>query len=72
MYTGASGSKSEMHSHPDLVAIALSDAHVRFTDGDGQSMEIELPAGAAMFNEAGSHSTEVLGGESRVIIVELK
>lgn len=72
MYTGGPGTASDMHEHPDLVAIALSDAHVRFTDGDGQSMEIELPAGAAMYNEAGSHKTEVLGGESRVILVELK
>ncbi len=35
-------------------------------------MEIELPAGAAMFDSAKSHSTEVIKGESKVVIVELK
>ncbi|MEE8046457.1 MAG: cytoplasmic protein [Dehalococcoidia bacterium] len=72
MYSGGPGSASEMHEHPDLVAIAITDAHVRFTDESGESMELNLPAGAAMFDSAKSHSTEVLSGESKVILVELK
>jgi hypothetical protein len=72
LYVGGSGSQSVMHEHPDLVAVALTDAHVRFTKPGSETMEIELPAGAAMFDPAGSHSTEVLAGESRVILVELK
>jgi hypothetical protein len=72
LYVGGPGPASEMHEHPDLVAVALTDASVRFTNTAGQSMEIEMPAGAAMFDAAGSHSTEVLKGESRIILVELK
>ena len=72
MYSGGVGPASPMHSHPDLVAIAITDAHVRFTAEDGESMELNLPAGAAMFDAAKSHSTEVLSGESKVILVELK
>ena len=72
VYVGGTGSKSEMHEHPDLVAIALTDAHVRFTLGNGETRELEIPAGAAMFDPAAWHSTEVLSGESRVILVELR
>ena len=72
MYEGGPGPASEMHDHPDLVAIAITDAHVRFTDASGESMELNLPAGAAMFDSAKAHSTEVLSGTSKVILVELK
>jgi hypothetical protein len=72
LYVGGPGGPSEMHSHPDLVAVALTDAHVRFIAENGESMDLNLPAGAAMFDEAKSHSTEVLSGESKVILVELK
>ena len=49
-----------MHSHPAIVAVALADAKVRFTLANGQSMELELNAGMAMYQDAADHGTEVL------------
>jgi hypothetical protein len=72
LYVGGPEPASEMHSYPDLVTVAITDAHVRFTAENGESMELNLPAGAAMFDSAKSHSTEILSGESKVILVERK
>ena len=72
-YRGRAGAKTEMHSHPDVVAIAVSDIQVRFTSPDGQSFEAELKSGQSMFAPGGDHSTENIGGtEAHVILVELK
>ena len=71
-FEGKKGDKTAMHSHPDLVAIALSDAKVEFGMPNGESMELELPAGAAMFNAAFEHTTTVLSESSSVILIELK
>ena len=72
-FKGASGTKTEMHSHPNVVAVVLSDSKVRFTLPDGQSMDLELKAGHAMYMDAADHATEITGsGESHVIIIELK
>ena len=62
-----------MHSHPDVLAYAITGGKFRFAFPDGQSMEVELQAGESMFVEAMSHSTEKLGpGEAHVLLVELK
>lgn len=72
-FRGETGDKTEMHSHPAVVAIALSSAEVRFTLAGGQSMEIALSAGQAMYMDAADHATEILGsGAAHVILVELK
>jgi quercetin dioxygenase-like cupin family protein len=72
-FEGAVGTKTEMHSHPNIVAIVLSDSAVRFTSPDGQSMELELKAGMAMYMDAAEHATEVIGSSaSHVVLVELK
>ena len=72
-FRGSTGDKTAMHSHPAVVAIALSSAEVRFTLPGGQSMEIELNAGQAMYMDAADHSTEILSSsEAHVILVELK
>ena len=71
-FRGKVGDKTSMHSHPAVVAIALTAAEVRFTMG-GQSMEISLSAGQAMYMDATDHATEILGSsEAHVILVELK
>ena len=63
-FKGKPGDKTEMHSHPAVVAIPLPT---------GDSMEIELGAGHAMYMDAAEHATEVLGtDDSHVILVELK
>jgi quercetin dioxygenase-like cupin family protein len=72
-FEGAVGTKTEMHSHPNIVAIVLSDSAVRFTSPGGQSMELELKSGMAMYMDAAEHATEVIGSSaSHVVLVELK
>ncbi len=72
-FRGSPGTRTEMHSHPAVVAVVVTDSKVRFTLPGGQSQELELPAGMAMYQDAADHATEVLGdSESHVILIELK
>lgn len=67
------GDKTEMHGHPNLVAVCITDGKYRFTSPDGQTMEVELKAGMAMCFPAAEHETENIGtAEGQVILVELK
>jgi len=67
------GVKTEMHTHPSQVAVAISDGQYRFTSPDGQSMEVELKAGQAMYLDPVEHTTEIIGtSEAHVLLVELK
>ncbi len=67
------GQSSNMHSHPDLVAVALTPASGRFTLPNGQTVDIEFQEGEAMFLEGQDHAVENTGtAELRVILVELK
>jgi quercetin dioxygenase-like cupin family protein len=67
------GDRTEMHSHPALVAYAIQDGRFKFTFPDGASEEIELQAGQVIFSDAVTHSTENVGTtEGHVILVELK
>ena len=70
---GQPGDKTEMHSHPANVAIAITDGKYRFTSPDGRTMEAELKAGQAMYFDAVEHAGEFMGtGEARALLVELK
>ena len=51
------GESTAMHTHPDYVVYLLSDGKVRFTSPSGETGEVELPAGAAMWREAEEHAT---------------
>ena len=67
------GVKSEMHSHPDTVVVALTLLKGKFTLGDGQTVDIEIPAGESGFVEAQDHMVENTDtAELRGILVELK
>ena len=68
------GDKTEMHSHPPVVAYALNDGKYRFTHpGGGEPMEIEMKAGDSVYMDAVEHATENIGSaEGRVVLVELK
>ena len=67
------GVKSRMHSHPDMVAVALTPAKVKFTLANRQTAEVELRAGETMFAPGQDHTAENTGtSEFRVILVELK
>ena len=65
--------KTEMHSHPAVVAVALTSAKVKFTLPGGQVMEAELEPGQAMYMDATDHATENVGSNAiRVELVEIK
>ena len=67
------GAKTEMHTHPSQVAIAIIDGRFRFSSPDGESVEVELKAGEVMYLDPVEHTTEILGTkEAHVILVELK
>jgi hypothetical protein len=62
-----------MHSQTDSVAYAIMDIAATFTSPDGQSIDIALEAGQAMFTDAITHETEATSdGASRVLLFELK
>ena len=65
--------KSVMHSHPDLVAIFLTDGRVKFTFPGGKTEERDMKAGTALFTPAVRHLPENLtDGDMEIILVELK
>ena len=67
------GDTTAMHSHPAVVVDAISGGKFKFTSPDGQSMEMDVPAGQAMYMDASEHATENVGTtEGHVILVELK
>ncbi len=72
-YRAGAGEVTELHTHPDHVAITTSVGKFRFTTADGDSMEVELETGQTLFLEAGDHRTENIGdSEATGFIVELK
>jgi quercetin dioxygenase-like cupin family protein len=67
------GEKSVMHSHPDSVAVYLSNAKVKMTFPDGKTQEAEVKAGEAQFTPAATHLPQNIGTkEVEMILVELK
>jgi quercetin dioxygenase-like cupin family protein len=65
--------KSVMHSHPDAVAIYLTDVHVKMTTPDGKSSESTGKAGEAVWTPAGTHLPENLSdAPNEGILVEMK
>ena len=67
------GEKSVMHSHPNAVAIFLSDAKGKFTFPDGKTQDINTKAGDVVWNDATVHLPESTGDKGfDVMVVELK
>jgi len=65
--------KSIMHSHPNSVAVYLSDSKGKFTLPDGKTQEINTKAGEAQFTPAATHLPENTGDTPLdLIVVELK
>ena len=72
-YRGGPGNKTEMHSHPDVLAYAVVGGKFKFTHEDGQSFEAELGSGESMFVEGENHATENTGStNAHILLVELK
>jgi quercetin dioxygenase-like cupin family protein len=67
------GEKSVMHSHPASVATFLTDGTVKFTMPDGKTQEASVKAGQVIWEPAGPHLPENIGGKPfELILVELK
>jgi quercetin dioxygenase-like cupin family protein len=65
--------KSVWHYHPAAVAIAVTDAHVKFNLPGGKSQESTMKAGETMLTPAGKHLPENLSdSDFEVILIELK
>ncbi len=70
---GSPGLNTGMHSHPNQVAIGLTDAKMKFTFPNGGSAEVELKAGEVIYLEPVEHTVELLAPEEcRLILVEVK
>src|SRR5258707_13300706 len=67
------GEKSVMHSHPNTVAVFLTDAKGRFTFPDGKSQDFNGKAGDVISDTAKVHLPENTGDKAfDVVVVELK
>jgi quercetin dioxygenase-like cupin family protein len=65
--------KSEMHSHPEGVAVFLTDGNVRFTLPDGKTQDVTVEAGQVIWSPETAHQPENTGKESfEVIQIEFK
>lgn len=67
------GEKSVMHSHPESIAVFLSEAHAKFTYPDGRSEDSNANAGTVQHMDAFTHLPESTSKTPfEVIQVELK
>jgi|SRR5277367_870352 quercetin dioxygenase-like cupin family protein len=67
------GEKSVMHSHPNSVAVYLTDGMTRMNTPDGKSQDSPAKAGSAVWTPAGSHLPQNIGSKAfEVVLVELK
>lgn len=65
--------KSVMHSHPEAVAVFLTDGKARFTMPDGKTQDVDIKGGTAMWNAATTHLPENVGEKAfEVMVIELK
>jgi quercetin dioxygenase-like cupin family protein len=66
---------SAMHEHPNLVAVALTEAQVRVTNADGTIQDRGLRAGQVVFQPAGgpAHSEQNTSDQPlEIVVVDLK
>ena len=69
----APGEKSTMHSHPNTVAVFLTDAKGRFMFPDGKSQDFSVKAGDVISDDAKVHLPENTSDKAfDVVVVELK
>ena len=67
------GEKSTMHSHPNSVAVFVSDTKGKFTFPDGKSQDFDRKAGDVVSNEATVHLPENTSDKPfDVVVIELK
>lgn len=67
------GEESVMHSHPESVAVFLTDIQAHMTMADGSTQEVSATAGEAVYGPGGAHQPRNIGESGwEVIEVELK
>ncbi|MGE3912108.1 MAG: cytoplasmic protein [Chloroflexota bacterium] len=72
-YRDQPGQKTSPHDHPNSVMRTLSSFKRRLINAEGQSVDVELPAGMTRWLDAQTHSGENIGEtETHVLFVELK
>src|SRR2546427_2669577 len=60
--------KSVWHTHPNAVAVAVTDAHIKFNLPGGKSQEQTFKAGEVIWTPAGKHLPENLGDSDFEVI----
>ena len=62
-----------MHYHPAHVTVSLTGAKLKVTSANGKVDFVDIPPGYVFFEEAVTHSAEIIGGSgTRTCIIELK
>jgi quercetin dioxygenase-like cupin family protein len=65
--------KSVLHSHPNSVAVYLSDGSMRFTDAKGKTTDASGKAGQTQYTDAQVHMPENTGDTGfDAVVIELK
>jgi quercetin dioxygenase-like cupin family protein len=65
--------KSVMHSHPNAIAVFLTDAKVTFTLPGGKTQDATMKAGDAKWTPAGTHLPENTSDKPlELVLIELK
>lgn len=61
------------HYHDAHLTVALTDAEVLITSADGKQQTAEIPAGAAIWFDSGTHSAMNEGNkETKLLLIYLK
>ena len=71
----AAGVKTAMHAHPDLMAVILQPAVIKWTMADGKTAQSEpnMKRGSVMALPAQSHISENIGKKPmKVVLIEFK
>ena len=64
--------KSVMHSHPNAVAVFLTDGQVKFTLPGGKTEDMTVKAGEVKWTPAGTHLPENTGDKPlELVLIEL-
>jgi len=67
------GQKAVMHGHPDHVVYVLADYTLNLMFPDGNSQEVPLKEGQALWIGAGPHAAQNIGTtEGHALVIELK
>lgn len=72
-YRDGPGDKTTQHEHPDSVMYTLSAFRRRLYSADGETRDVEIPAGTTGWLPAQQHAGHNIGDtETHVLFVELK